>query len=512
MSSRNPRRWWVLGVLCLTLLVLSVDAMILNLAIPPLMRDLGASSADIQWILDSYVLVFAGSLITAGGLSDRFGRRRVLMIGLAVLGAASLLAAFAAEPWQLVACRALMGLGAAFAMPSTLSILMTVFQGPELRQAMSAWSIVGLVGIVAGPTAGGLLLAHFPWNSVFLVNVPLVVAAIVAALLVVPESRGPARPADPVGAVLSMVGLASLVWAIISLPHAGFSTAVVSTLVVAVIALVSFVVWELRCPNPMLPLSMFGNREFTGASLSVVLLMFASGALMLGLTQYLQLVLGYGPMQAGFALLPYALSAALFNTLGATLGKRFSNRTLAVTGLAVISASFGILATIGSGNGTFLLVTALIVMGLGAGLATPAVYATLMGAIPQEHAGVGSAVNDTIQQSGLALSVAGLGSLLSAGYSAALPPGVPAAARGSLAETLKLAAESGSPALAQAAKDAFVTAMSFVSMAGVICSLAGAVLAFLVLRPKTSTSIPQPHRIDALPANGDAPELVTVRE
>lgn len=487
MPTSHPRRWWVLGVLCLTLLVLSVDAMILNLAIPPLMRDLGATPADIQWILDAYVLVFAGSLITAGGMSDRYGRRRMLVVGLVILGAASLLATFANEPWQLIACRALMGLGAAFAMPSTLSILMTVFQGPELRKAMSVWSMVALVGVVAGPTAGGFLLAHFAWNSVFLINVPLAVAGIIAALLVIPESRGPARPADPVGAVLSMVGLASLVWAIISLPHAGFSALVVGALVVAVIALVTFVIWELRSPHPMLPLSIFRNREFSGASLSVVLLMFASGALMLGLTQYLQLVLGFGPMLAGLALLPYALSAALFNTLGATLGKRLSNRTLAVTGLAVIGVAFAILALV---DGVFLLVTALVVMGLGAGLATPAVYATLMGAIPPEHAGVGSAVNDTIQQSGLALSVAGLGSLLTAGFSAALPANAPVGARASLAEALKIAAETNSPALAQAAREAFVTAMSFVSMAGVICSLAGAVLAFFVLRPQSVESVP----------------------
>ncbi|WP_163511729.1 MFS transporter [Fodinicola acaciae] len=483
MSTPHPRRWWVLGVLCLTLLVLSVDAMILNLAIPPLMRDLGATPADIQWILDAYVLVFAGSLITAGGMSDRYGRRRMLVVGLAVLGAASLFAAFAGAPWLLIACRALMGLGAAFAMPSTLSILMTVFQGPELRKAMSAWSMVALVGVVAGPTAGGFLLAHFAWNSVFLINVPLAVGAIVAALLVVPESRAPARPADPVGAVLSVIGLASLVWAIISLPHTGFSTPVVGAFPVAAIALTAFVTWEVRTPHPMLPLSIFRNRQFSGASLSVVLLMFASGALMLGLTQYLQLVLGYGPMLAGLALLPYALSAALCNTLGVTLGKRLSNRTLAVTGLAVIAVAFAILVLV---DGVFLLVTALVVMGLGAGLATPAVYATLMSAIPQEHAGVGSAVNDTIQQSGLALSVAGLGSLLTAGYSAALPVGAPAAAHASLAEALKLAAETHSPALAQSAREAFVTAMSLVSIAGVICSIAGAVLAFLVLRTKTA--------------------------
>lgn len=481
----NPRRWWILGVLCLTLLVLSVDSMILNLAIPSLMRDLNADPADVQWVLDAYILVFAGGLITAGSLSDRYGRRRLLVVGLAVLGGASLLAAFASLPWQVVACRAVMGLGGALAMPSTLSILITVFEEEERRKAMAAWSAVGMLGVVAGPTLGGLLLQHYWWGAAFLVNVPLSIAAIVAALVLIPESHAKPRPADPIGVVLSSGGMAALVWVIISLPHEGWSASLIVWLVVAAVTLTLFAVWESRTPHPMLPLSMFRNRDFTGASLSVVLLMFATGALELGLTQYLQFVLSYGPMKAGLALVPMAVAAAGFNVVGATLGKRLSNKTLLVAGLVVIGAAFGILATVGPGDGYPPVALALVVIGIGSGLGGPAAYTMLMGAIPREHAGVGSAVNDTIQQAGLAIGVAVLGSVLSAAYSGALPATVPEAARTSIAHTLELAATRGSAELADEAREAFVSAMSVVSIAGLLLSIAGSIFALVVVRGRT---------------------------
>jgi DHA2 family multidrug resistance protein-like MFS transporter len=484
VSNAHPRRWWILGVLCLALLVLGVDNMILNLAIPSLMRDLGASPAHIQWIMDAYILAFAGALITAGGLSDRYGRRLALLVGLSVLGAGSVLAAFASEPWHLVACRAVMGLGAAFAMPSTLSILITVFDPSEQRQAMAAWTVVGMVGVVAGPTLGGLLLEHYWWGSAFLVNVPIAVAGIIATLVLVPESRGPARPADPVGALLSLAGMVALVWAIISLPHDGWSRPVIGALVVAGAVGAAFVAWESRREHPLLPLGMFRDRRFSGASLSVVLLVFATGALLLALTQYLQFVLGYGPMKAGLALAPYAVAVAVCNALGATLGRKLSNRTLTVAGMLVIAAGFAVLAAIGPDDGYPMLIAGLVVMGIGAGLAGPAVYASLMGAIPREHAGVGSAVNDTVQQAGLALSVAILGSVLTGAYKGALPDdaGIPEEARASIADTLALAASTGNAELAATAREAFVSAMSIGSITGVICSVAGAALAFAVLR------------------------------
>ncbi|ADD41336.1 MFS transporter [Stackebrandtia nassauensis] len=486
MTTKNPRRWWILGALCLSLLVLTIDNMILTLAIPALMSDLGASPASVQWILDAYILVFAGALLTAGSMSDRFGRRRFLNIGLSILGVASLLAAFAEEPWQVVACRAVMGLGAAIAMPSTLSILINVFEDDERRKAMSIWGMVSMLGIVLGPAAGGLLLEHFGWASAFLINVPLAIIGIISAVILIPESKGPARPSDPVGAVLSVAGMAALVFALIQIPHEGWSNRVVAAAVAAVVILAVFVVWELKREYPMLPLGIFRSRDFTGASLACVLIVFTNGAVMLALTQYLQLVLGFSPMTSALAFAPMAVVVGIVNPLAATVGKHISNKTLTVVGLLVIAGSFVILSMTGPEDGYGWLILGLVTVGVGTGLTTPAVYATLTSAIPPEHAGVGSAVNDTIQQGGMALGVAALGSVLSSAYTDALPSDVPEAARGSLTDALALAERTGATDLVRVARDAFLESQSTVFTVAAAMSVLGAVFALIVLRRKTS--------------------------
>ncbi|MCG5211648.1 MFS transporter [Streptosporangium sp. KLBMP 9127] len=485
-AARNPRRWWILVVLCLSLLVLVIDNTVLNLAIPSLMSDLGASPGDVQWIIDAYVLVFAGLLLTAGSLSDRYGRRRFLIIGLVVFGGASLVAVVAAEPWQVIAARALMGVGGSILMPSTLSILITVFDDDERRKAIAAWTAVAMVGVIAGPTLGGFLLENYWWGSVFLLNVPVAIVAIIAALLLMPETRGPARRIDPPGVLLSVVGMTALVYFVISGPHAGW-TAPLSLLAitVAVVALTAFVIWELRCDHPMLPLELFRDRNFSGSSFSIVLLSFGTGALLLMLTQYLQFVLGYGPLQAGLALVPYAVASAVFNAVGAGLGQRVSNRLLIVTGLGTMGVGFVVMTFIGPSTGYGTMISGLLVMGVGAGLAGPSAYATLMGAVPQEHAGVGSALNDTVQQVGMALSIAVLGSVLAGGYTAAMPEGAPQAARESIGNVARF----GDPGLLEEARAAFVSAMSFGSWVGVGCCVAAALLAGLVLRRPTPSGV-----------------------
>lgn len=479
----NPRRWWILLVLCLSLLVLVIDNTVLNLAIPSLMRDLGASPSDVQWVIDAYVLVFAGLLLTAGALSDRYGRRRMLVIGLAVFGGASLLAMLAQEPWQLVAGRALMGVGGALVMPSTLSILITVFDESERRTAIAAWSGVAMVGVVAGPTLGGFLLNNYYWGSVFLINVPIAVVAIVAALALMPESKGPARGLDPAGAVLSIIGMTAIVWVIVNGPvHGWAENGVPVAAAVAVLATAAFVWWESRVPHPMVPLYLFRNRSFSGACFSVVLLSFGAGALLLALTQYLQFVLGYDVLTAGLALLPYALAAALFNAVGAGLGRRVSNRTLIVVGLAIMAGGFAVLATLDLSDGYGTLITGLLVMGVGGGLAGPAAYTTLMSAVPPEHAGVGSALNDTVQQVGLALSVAVLGSVLAGVYTASMPADAPAAARASIAQGVAV----GDASLVRTAKQAFLDAMAVGAYVGIAFTLAAVVVAFAVIRRPVS--------------------------
>ncbi|MEV4085732.1 MFS transporter, partial [Nonomuraea fuscirosea] len=420
---RDPRRWWILAALCLALLVLVIDNMVLNLAIPSLNQEMGATPSDIQWIIDAYVLAFAGLLLTAGSLSDKYGRRRFLIIGLAFFGGASLLAVLVTEPWQLIAARFLIGVGGSLVMPSTLSILMTVFDDGERRKAMAAWSAVALVGMVSGPTLGGFLLEHYWWGSVFLLNVPIAAVAIVAAVVLMPESRSAGRTIDPVGALLSIAGLTAAVYVIIEREWN------IPVIALAVVALGAFVLWERRREEPMLPLHLFANRNFSGASFSILLMSFGAGAVMLMLTQYLQFVLGYGEMRAGLALLPYAVAAAIFNGVGAGLGKRLGNRVLVAAGLLLMAGGFAVMALT---TGYPALLTGLVIMGMGGGLAGPSAYASLMGAIPIEHAGVGSALNDTVQQVGMALSIAVLGSVLAGRYTAEMPAGLPAVARESI--------------------------------------------------------------------------------
>ncbi|MEV0270459.1 MFS transporter [Hamadaea sp. NPDC050747] len=491
-TDRDPRRWWILAVLCLSLLVLVVDNTVLNLAIPALMTDLKATPSDIQWVLDAYILVFAGLLLTSGSLSDRFGRRKLLLIGLALFGGASTLAVIVTEPWQLIGVRALMGVGGALLMPSTLSILITVFDEQERRKAFAAWSAVAMLGVIAGPTVGGFLLDHYWWGSIFLLNVPVAAVAILAAVLLMPESRGPARKLDPAGVALSTVGMSALVYAIIAGPVDGWSAGnVLIAIVLAVLGLGAFVLWETRSAAPMLPLELFRDRRFSGASFSIVLLSFGTGALLLMLTQYLQLVHDYTPIKAGLALLPYAVAAALFNAVGAALGQKVSNKMLIMVGLVVISVGFVVIAFLDASSSYGALITGLMIMGVGGGLAGPAAYATLLGAVPQQHAGVGSALNDTVQQVGMALSVAVLGSVLAGVYTSRMPDEAPAVARESLAGALSL----GDAGLATLARDAFIKAMSLGSWAAVGFSLAAAVLA-AVLLPKLRPAAPTPQPIE----------------
>jgi EmrB/QacA subfamily drug resistance transporter len=481
---RDPRRWLILAALCLALLVLMIDSTVLTIAIPSLIRELDATPSDIQWILDSYVLVFAGLLLTAGSLSDRFGRRLMLILGLIVLGVGSLAAVLAAEPWQVVAARAVMGVGGALLMPSTLSIVMTTFDESERRMALAAWSTVSILGIVAGPTLGGLLLQHYWWGSVFLLNIPVAVLAIAAALVLMPETTGEQRPIDALGVVLSIVALASTVYLIIerewNLPM----------LILAVVSAAAFVLWERRQEHPMLPLGPFANRDFTGTCATVLLMVFGMGAVMLMLTQYLQFVLGYGPMKAGLALLPYALAGAVCNGLGATLGKNLANKTLIVAGLSVMAAAFAILAV---GTGYLWVLAGMLVMGIGGGLAGPAAYTAIMNAIPLRYAGVGSALNDTLQQVGMALSIAILGSVLAGVFTARMPADAPPAARESIGAAFELG-------YSEVAKMAFTDAMSTGAWVGAGFTAAAALLGALVLRARPRPAVSEEPAAEKIPA------------
>ncbi|MFD0683633.1 MFS transporter [Actinomadura fibrosa] len=493
----HPRRWQILGVLCLSLFVVVVDNTVLNVAIPSLLRDLDATTSDVQWMIDAYSLVFAGLLIAAGGLGDRHGRRRAMLAGFALFGAGSLLAALAAGPGQIVAMRALMGAGGALLMPGTLAIMAEVFAPDERAKAFGIWGATSMVGIAAGPTLGGLLLEHFWWGSVFLVNVPVTVVAVIGLLVLVPETRGPRRRTDVPGAVLSTLGMSALVWAVISGPEHGWTgLRTLGGLTVAVAALAAFAAWQHRSPRPMLDLALLRRRGFSGAATVIALFGFALAGTLFALTQMFQLVLGYGPLKAGLALLPVAVSAGIGNGLGAALEARIGGGRAIAAGFAIAAAGFAALGLVGPGDGFPAIVIGLVPLGFGAGLGAPAAYSTLMAAVPREEAGVGSAVNDAGQELGSALGVAVLGSLISAAYARALPGGVPDPARHSLGEALAV----GDPGLAHAARDAFVHALSIGSFTAGGVMLAAAVFAALVLRdrrPAPGTPVPDGSRLTA---------------
>ncbi|WP_030058307.1 MULTISPECIES: MFS transporter [Streptomyces] len=500
IEGRNPHRWWILIVLCLSSLVLVVDSMALTVAVPSMTADLGATAQDTQWILDSYVLVFAGLLLTSGSLGDRFGRRKIMIIGLLLFGAASLAATFCTNPGEVIAARIAMGVGGALIMPSTLSILITVFDEQERGKATAAWGSVAMLGLVGSPVLGGVLIDHFSWHSIFFINVPVVALAILAGLLLMPESKGPWQKPDPLGAVLSAVGMTALVWWIIEIPqHGAFGARSLVTLVVAVVSLVGFVVWENLSSAPMVPLVLFRNRNFSGGSLSLTLVQIGNGGLLLVLTQYLQFVLGYSPVKAGLAFLPLALAALIGNAAGAKLAAKAGHRALILAGMLVMAASFALLTTVSADTGFAVPAIALGLLGLGAGLAMPAAVGALMGTIPPEQAGVGSALNDTIQQAGTALGIAILGSLLSSGFASEMPAGMPEQAKSSIAGALAVAG--GDTGLVRTAREAFTSAMSTTFTVSAIGVLAAALLAMLLMRDRTAGTAAA-----AQPAEGAAEE------
>jgi EmrB/QacA subfamily drug resistance transporter len=509
-SDGYERRWWILGVLCLSLLVVGLDNTILNVALPTLVRDLHASTSALQWLVDAYVLVFAGLLLTTGSLSDRFGRRYALAIGLVIFGTGSVLSAFAGSANTLIATRSLMGVGGALIMPSTLSILTNVFPADERGRAIGIWAGVSGLGIAIGPIVGGWLLSHFWWGSVFLVNVPVVIVALVAGRLIVPNSKDPSPNAlDPVGAVLSIVGLVSLVYGIIEAPSHGWTSAqTLGTFAFAAVVLVLFAVWELRSDHPMLDVTFFENPRFTAANISIVLVFFALFGSLFFLTQYLQFVLGYSALQAGIRVAPLALMLMVGAPVAGRLTARFGNKGLVATGMSVVAIGLGYMGTLSVTSGYGHVVISLLVLGLGMGLAMVPATESIMGSLPLAKAGVGSAMNDTTRQVGGALGVAILGSIFASSYAAhiagslvGLPAASAAAATNSVGSAIAIGTKIGGSqgaAITAAAKSSFITAMDRGLVVGALIALLGAVVAVVWL----------PNRVvDAADAGSDPERL-----
>lgn len=489
-------RWAALVVLCVSLLIVTLDNTILNVALPTLVRELGATTTQLQWIVDAYALAFAGLMLVAGSGADRFGRRRVFTAGLAVFGAASAWAAYSGSVGMLIAARAGMGVGAALMMPATLSIITDVFRDPgERRRAIGVWAATSGLGIAIGPVAGGLLLEHFWWGSVFWVNIPFAAAGLLSARALVPESRNPAalRP-DPAGSVLSTAGLGLLLWAIIEAPVHGWTSAVVLTAGGTGLAvLVCFALWERATSHPMLNLGFFRERRFSIATSSVALAMFGLFGALFVLTQYLQFSLGYSALATGVRVLPVAGLLAVVAPLSPVLVRAAGTKAVVTAGLVAVAGGLWQLsgADVRSTYGD--VVGGMLLLGLGAGLVVPAALDSLMGTLPPGDTGVGAATNGVSVQMGGALGVAVVGSLLSTRYQDRmgpplapyrLPREVSDSVLGSLGGALGLAERVGGTSgrlLAQLARSAFLSGMGLGLTVGAAVTAAGAVLALAAL-------------------------------
>jgi EmrB/QacA subfamily drug resistance transporter len=510
----HPRRRQILLVLCLSLLVVVIDNTILNTALPTLARVLHAGTSSLQWITDAYTLCFAALLVPAGALGDRYGRRISLIAGLIVFAAGSVAAAFSAGTGPLIAARVVMGLGATFVMPATLSILNAVFPPKERPQAIAAWSAVAGVGIIVGPTLGGLLLTHFWWGSVFLINVPLVALAIAGVVALVPETAEPTgHRLDWRGTVLIAASLVAIVDAIIEAPTRGWTNGLtLAETAAGLAALATFVWWELRTSDPLIDLRVFARRAFSASAAAVTVIFFALFGSLFVLTQYLQLVHGYSPLSAGVRALPFALAMGVMSPLSPMLAQRLGARVVIPAGMALMGLGLLDLSTAQVHTAYPPLAVAVAIMGAGMGLVMAPASTTIMSSVPSHQAGAGSAINDTIREVGGALGIAVIGSISAAAYTARLgsalgaahvPGAVTHAATGSIAAADLLSKAVGGVTGAQLAAQAhlaFVHAMSVGLRVAAAIALASAIAAIFAL-PR--------HRGPVMPGQGEPAELAS---
>ncbi|MBQ1073874.1 MFS transporter [Micromonospora sp. C31] len=507
-NTGHPRRWAILGVLVISLLVVVLDNTILNVALRTLadpVHGLGASQAELEWSINSYTLVFAGLLFTFGVLGDRAGRKRFLLIGLVLFGLASLLSAYAQSPAQLVAARALMGVGGAAIMPVTLSIISNVFDPRERGRAIGVWAGAVGLAVAIGPILGGALLEHYWWGSVFLINVPVVALGVVLVALLVPESRDPdPGRVDVVGVLLSVVGLVALTYGIIDGGEHGFGRPVVWAAIVGGLAVLAwFVGYERRSDHPSLDVRLFRVPRFAAPVAIVGLVFFAAMGVMFFSSFYLQLVRGFSPLETGLLYLPFAAAQLVFAPSSAAMVRRYGGRAVATVGLALTVVALGAFAFVDATTPVWVVLVVFFLQGTGMANIMPPATESIMSALPRQKAGVGSAVSNTVRQVAGALGVAVLGSVLSAVYRAEvdpalrdLPAGAGQVAGESISGAYAAAGRLGpaAPQLIAVADDAFLTAMHWA--AGLAAAVAAlgivVVLRWMPGRAATPAGTPAP--------------------
>jgi EmrB/QacA subfamily drug resistance transporter len=483
------RKRMTLLALCLAAFIISLDVTIVNVALPSLVRQAGATTTDLQWVVDAYNLVFAALVLIAGSISDRLGRKGMLLAGLGVFSAASLAGSFCTTAHQLTGARAAMGLGAAMMFPATLSLLTNVFTARRERAAaIGLWGATTGAGIAAGPIIGGWLLEHYWWGSVFLFTAPVAAGVAALAAWAVPTSRDPRTPkTDWRGLVLSAAGMGVLVLGIIQAPSWGWgSPRTIGTLAAGAALLAAFAAAEARTAHPMLDIALFRNPRFTAASGSVAIAFFALNGFIFLATQYFQMVKGFGPLGTGVRMLPVAGSVAVASLTGTRLAVRIGNKIIVGGGLTLFCAALLWISTVSQTTSYAVIAAQMIVFGIGMGLTQAPATEAIMGAVPAHKAGAGSAVNDATRLFGSTLGVAVIGSVAASLYSgrlaATLPSGLPAraisAARGSVGGAViaaQQASHAGSAQLGSRLKDAAILAFLHSFAGG--CLVAGAVAA-----------------------------------
>ncbi|MCA0145963.1 MFS transporter [Blastococcus sp. LR1] len=496
------RRWWVLATMTVCLLVVIMGNTILNVAIPTLQRELGATQGELQWVVDAYILVFAGLLFSWGVIGDRIGRRRVLLIGLSIFAVASVMAALSDSALELIAWRAAMGIGGAAVQPTTLAVITNVFPPGERGRAIGVWAGTAGIAVAGGPLAGGAVLEHFWWGAVFLVGVPVALLGIVAVSTLVPESRDPdPGRLDIPGVLLSIAALAGLVYGIIRGGGGeGWTTPGVLVPLLGGLALLALFVWlQRRSAHPALDVSLFRNPAFSAAAGALGLNFFALLGATFYLVFYLQGVRGFSPLESGAVLIPVALGMAVMAPLSSGLAERFGAKAVCAFGFLLIALSFAGVQLFQLSTPVWVLLAVLAVQGVGMGSVMAPATESIMSVVPREKAGAGAAVNNSVRQVGGALGVAILGSLLSGVYAArlgstaeALPADVREEANESIVATLEVVrrvqAEGGSEAAAAAAsviepaRDAFVSAMHVTAIGTAAAAVLAAVVV-LIWRP-----------------------------
>ena len=509
------RRGLVLVALLLAAFIINLDTTIVNVALPSLVRQLGASTTDLQWVVDAYNLVFAALVLAAGSLSDRLGRKGMLLAGLGLFGAASLAGAFGTSSGELITARAVMGLGAALIFPATLSLISNVFtERRERAKAIGLWGATVGVGIAMGPIVGGWLLEQFWWGSVFLFIVPISVIVAVMVAAFVPPSRDPsAPPLDLRGLLLSAAGMGTLVFSVIEAPRWGWGSAsTIAGFVVGALLLAGFAAIEARMRHPMLDVRLFRNLRFTAASGSVAIAFFALQGFIFLITQYFQFVKDFSPFGTGVRLLPVALSVGASSVLGTKLAVRVGNKAVVTAGMLLFGGGLLWVSTGTPGTSYGIIAAQMLVLGTGMGLTSAPATEAIMGAVSKEKAGVGSAVNDATRLLGATLGVAVIGSVAASLYTSrltsSLPRGLPSqavsAAQGSVGGAVEAAhrvAQAGFTSVAHQLSDAGVLAFMHSLAGGCLVAsgvaLAGAAVAatWLPARPRVETERPAGLRV-----------------